>query len=947
MKGFGAFRELTEIDLSDVDLVALVGPTGSGKSTIIDAITFALYGTVARYENNRLIAPVINQTSNEARVSLDFELGGQVFTAARIVRRTKAGGATTREARLERAEEVLADDAPSVSKEVEMLLGLDVRQFNRTVVLPQGKFAAFLHDKPGDRQTTLVRLLGMDLYRRIGQAARKRAARAKNQVEALQPEFDSATRELTDERRVALESLIMDLDAALSRFRADIETITALDSELRDLDREIEQRNNQLDRMAGIVAPAGLAELAEEITRAAKARTDAERLRKELSARRRLAKEALESGPDVATVHLGLKSHTEVAHQILEHDAVLNRLDEAARIHESAKRAADRIRERQGELDRCVDQAREAETGARLAHDSAITVAQVDTWSAAHDRYEVAFKEAGDTAEAAQSAEAAIRPLQKVFQGAKCAAAASSERLADLRRRSGVPGLVDLLEVGSDCPLCLQEVHELPEHDPDTGLKEAEADHEAAAAAHAEAKRAYEDAGTESIRRRADASSALKTLRDYESDIASIPPFDQLDPLRIEATKLTEALRIAGNATRRAETAASQHRESATYVDALRTEQVTDQRVTQLEASEELLRTQLTSLQARVAALPNEDELRAQLKEAKCLQDELENADSGLNDADANYERATAELDKVKERHAEATNHLHASRDRVAAFGPPAIDTTDPVAAWADLIGWIQTQTEAAVTERRDAIERRSTKASIRSKIVRALKDRCIDVLDHVRADASVTDLGELLTRDRAAAAKDLEHFERRRDDLRRLRKRIYGLTEQAQVARKLGHLLRTDLFESWLMETALEQLAERATGRLFELSDGQYSLAVNRSDFVVRDHTNADELRSARTLSGGETFLASLSLALAVADAAAELASADAPRMESVFLDEGFGTLDPQTLDTVATAVEELGTTGRFVGVVTHIRDLADRMPVRLEVTKVGGSATVERVEN
>ena len=57
MKGFGAFRERTEVDFTDVDLLALVGPTGSGKSTIIDAITFALYGNVARYDDNRAVAP--------------------------------------------------------------------------------------------------------------------------------------------------------------------------------------------------------------------------------------------------------------------------------------------------------------------------------------------------------------------------------------------------------------------------------------------------------------------------------------------------------------------------------------------------------------------------------------------------------------------------------------------------------------------------------------------------------------------------------------------------------------------------------------------------------------------------------------------------------------------------------------------------------------------------
>ncbi|MXW68493.1 MAG: SMC family ATPase, partial [Acidimicrobiia bacterium] len=100
MKGFGAFREQTDIDLTDIDLVALVGATGSGKSTIIDAITFALYGTVARYENNRLVAPVINQTSTEAQVALEFELDHQTYTAVRVVRRTGDSRATTREARL-------------------------------------------------------------------------------------------------------------------------------------------------------------------------------------------------------------------------------------------------------------------------------------------------------------------------------------------------------------------------------------------------------------------------------------------------------------------------------------------------------------------------------------------------------------------------------------------------------------------------------------------------------------------------------------------------------------------------------------------------------------------------------------------------------------------------------------------------------------------------------
>ena len=479
MKGFGAFREQTEIDLADVDLVALVGPTGSGKSTIIDAITFALYGTVARYEDNRLVAPVINQTSNEARIALDFELGGQVLTAARIVRRTKSGGATTREARLERAEEVLAADAKPMSQRVEALLGLDVEQFNRTVVLPQGKFATFLHDKPRDRQSTLVRLLGMELYRRIGRAARQRAARACNHVDALRPDLKRETRELTDERRAALENRIEELTAAHSRFKTDRGTITDLDTELRDLKDGIDRLDDQLHRMGEITAPDGLAELADQINDATRVRIEAEKHRKELSKKRRLANEALASGPDIATVRLSLEVYADLARRNQEHDDLVKQLDKAVQEHASTKRTADQVREKQAELDRCVDEAREEVANARAAGDAGITVAQVEAWSKSHSRHEAASKHAREAAEAARSAEESIRPLEKALEEAESAAAKSSARLTELRGRDVVLGHVHLLEVGSDCPMCLQEVHELPIHDMGTDLLDAEAEDDA------------------------------------------------------------------------------------------------------------------------------------------------------------------------------------------------------------------------------------------------------------------------------------------------------------------------------------------------------------------------------------------------------------------------------------------------------------------------------------
>jgi exonuclease SbcC len=100
-----------------------------------------------------------------------------------------------------------------------------------------------------------------------------------------------------------------------------------------------------------------------------------------------------------------------------------------------------------------------------------------------------------------------------------------------------------------------------------------------------------------------------------------------------------------------------------------------------------------------------------------------------------------------------------------------------------------------------------------------------------------------------------------------------------------------------------------------------------------------------ARTLSGGETFLASLALALALAEQVARTGQG-AAHLESLFLDEGFGTLDADTLDVVAAAMEDLGAGGRMVGLVSHVPELAERVPVRFDVRRGPRGSTVERVE-
>jgi exonuclease SbcC len=130
----------------------------------------------------------------------------------------------------------------------------------------------------------------------------------------------------------------------------------------------------------------------------------------------------------------------------------------------------------------------------------------------------------------------------------------------------------------------------------------------------------------------------------------------------------------------------------------------------------------------------------------------------------------------------------------------------------------------------------------------------------------------------------------------------------------------------------------------LAALSGGQFDLTHEDGDFYVIDHTDADSRRSVRTLSGGETFQASLALALALSAQMSALAAAGAARLDSIFLDEGFGTLDPETLEVVATTLETLAQGQRMVGVITHVAALAERVPVRFMVSRDARTSSVTR---
>jgi exonuclease SbcC len=211
---------------------------------------------------------------------------------------------------------------------------------------------------------------------------------------------------------------------------------------------------------------------------------------------------------------------------------------------------------------------------------------------------------------------------------------------------------------------------------------------------------------------------------------------------------------------------------------------------------------------------------------------------------------------------------------------------------------------------------------------------------DGFESAASLSELVDAVAGARTAAAREAATAEHRSSELMaklvNTRELIERAAEQRGRASRFDALskeLRADRIIAFLQVEALQILAAAGSEHLSTLSGGRYRLAFDQDEFFVIDAWNGEERRSARTLSGGETFLASLGLALALSEQVRSLSLTRRADLDSLFLDEGFGALDPETLEVVVDAIEQLGSDGRMVGVITHVRELALRLPARIEV--------------
>ncbi|MGH8928488.1 MAG: AAA family ATPase, partial [Acidimicrobiia bacterium] len=291
LKGFGVFRDYTEIDFSGIELFALTGSTGSGKTTVLDGICFALYGSVPRHGRGA-VAPIVTQGLLEATVALSFSLGEDLFSVARRIKRNPRGkGAVTTEASLERGVEVLATGG-QVTDRVTELLGLDFDQFTTCVLLPQGEFARFLHDKPADRQDLLAALLDLGIYDRIAQLALNRQRLADDRLRMIDQRLErigAVTADDLTEVRSAEDALVR----LLEWLEDTTPELAALDSEARELTLESDRCRMMLATVRALESPSDLQEVGDHV---ATLEAEAAEARLSLDAARARQGEVLDQG---------------------------------------------------------------------------------------------------------------------------------------------------------------------------------------------------------------------------------------------------------------------------------------------------------------------------------------------------------------------------------------------------------------------------------------------------------------------------------------------------------------------------------------------------------------------------------------------------------------------------------------------------------------------------
>jgi exonuclease SbcC len=939
---FGAFAGSEQVVFDDLEgLFLLHGETGAGKTTLLDAVAFALYGRVPGERGSaRRLRSDHAGAGTPTEVELEATIGGRRLRVTRRPeqeRPKRSGAGFTREQASVRVEERAPDGAwiatstriGEADKEIADLMGMSAEQFFQVVLLPQGQFARFLHASAQEKETLLQKLFGTDRFQRVeGWLADRRRAADKG-VEAARGELSGLVARVAQAAGSPVPDP-SDVPArtgpppagpppadALSGGRVPAGPIPgspALASPAPAWQQSwaadlAATATVELEAAATLVA-ARKSDL--EAALAVKARADqlADRQRRRRAAVRR--REELEA----ATPEIGRLSAEPSALRAAaqEQQAQIGRLEAlavVARQAEAEDDAAATARVRAASLDddlgRALATARQRQDARLLAEQARATAGQAAAdLPAARTATDSAHRLATDLAAlvAEHGKRSTLREARLTAGERSVTAQAEALRVREGRIDGMRAELATAMTDGSPCPVCGSLDH--PDPVDATSFPPVSRDEEEAAS---ELARVAAEAANEAGRRVAAVDAVLGDLARRLTGAGFALPASA-EPLHTEPLH-TEPLHIVALDIDGLDIAAL-HVAAGTAKDAA-----------------DRLETEADQLGAVAASLPGRqrelDELDQAIAVGAARTAELtEQRAAALAEADAAAARAAA-------RRAELTAQLGGNDDLSAAIDAAATlaaALTD-AAAVADLLADpdlnVDLDPPAPVTETAEGAEEAQQAHDSANEAYGEARHRS-DQLAALQPQLN-------------HALGALRPLQERADQIRRL----------ADLAEGRGANQYKMTLSSFVLAARLEEVAAAASERLLTMTAGRYSLIHSDAKkgnakaglalLACDTWTGID--RDTATLSGGETFLASLSLALGLGDAV-RAESAGTP-MEALFIDEGFGTLDEDTLDEVMNVLDGLRAGGRLVGIVSHVTELRQRIPARIHVRKSRAGSHVE----
>ncbi|TCU83524.1 exonuclease SbcC [Curtobacterium sp. PhB191] len=984
LRAIGPYPDLVSIDfaaLAASGVFLLEGPTGSGKSTIIDAVVFALYGGLAGSDasSDRLHSQHADPAV-EPFVELVFETSAGTYRVRRTPQydrpKQRGTGTVKQQASVQLfrlanpsdvAGEPMSSRIPEVGVEIGRIVGLDRAQFLQTVVLPQGEFARFLRSPGEERRKLLQSLFGTQVYDRTADelAARRRAVQAEvdgadDRVRDALNRFAQAAG-LDDADETVVPSTVASVRAAADAAAAVRAAAAAAATTAAEHEQAVTARATALERRAGLLvrraaldddAPAvdaarsalALGERAARVTAVADGLDAAVMRADETTAAARSLRDRHGITADADAVVLRRDALADdlsaVRHLVAVEDGAAARRSTIAGATADAEQIAEQLLERDAALDahpteraRIVEAAR---TAARTAADSDAAAHEVTRIRSLRADLVARDHVAQRVATAEQSVAAARRSATDAL---------TAERALRERRIAGLAGeLGAALTAGDPCPVCGSTAH--------PSVATPQDDHPTTAAVDAAG-----DATRRADQHLADAASDLAVERAEHQrlvDVVGTVDTAALDALTAAADERVRAAHDAAALVLQHERQRAEHdtttgrlQRERNDLDARRTVLVS----TAL-ADAERLDTDLGTVAAaleRLGALL--DERPATLRTAVELLDERLEAYRAVVQADERVAAATRARDDRRTEVDRVLDDQDFADVAAARAGRLEPDSTDRLralisAAEAERAVVVAGLAEPAVVAAADdSAERLDLDGA------RAGRQRAAAALDEAAAvTVSAADRADAVDR----CATEVTRATRARDETSarsravvRLADIANGVTAANPTGITLGTYVLMRRFED-VVAAANDRLRAMLAGRFtLETSDERESGSRARRTglaLAVHDHST-DTVRDPRSLSGGETFTVSLCLALGLADVVQ--AEAGGVSLGTLFVDEGFGTLDPETLDDVIGQLSRLTAGGRQVGIVSHVEELKQRIPERIAVrrTAAGGSQVTTTV--